>query len=209
MPRPSITTRVSTLEKRAGLEQGSSEDTLLLDNTQTSSYSSQPLGRSLKYTSLDAYYSEDLDYTPEEEVEVVRILDRRLFPFILLTTFVLNMDRTNISNAISDGLASDLGFGMDVINGATAIYAVVFAGFCMTGAVLAKLVGPSRCTYHPSPVVAVWTEGRCLGIPTLMFSWGLVTLAHALIKDKFGYITVRCRTSSSPFHPDIALSLLQ
>jgi hypothetical protein len=29
-----------------------------------------------------------------------------------------------------------------------------------------------------------------------MFSWGLVTLAHALIKDKFGYITVRCRTPS-------------
>jgi hypothetical protein len=27
-----------------------------------------------------------------------------------------------------------------------------------------------------------------------MFSWGLVTLAHALIKDKYGYITVRCRT---------------
>ncbi|KAJ3530239.1 hypothetical protein NMY22_g8656 [Coprinellus aureogranulatus] len=181
MARPPLTTRVSTLEKRVGLEQeqGSSETALLLDDTQSPSYSSHPHRRSLKYDSLDAHYSEDLVYTPEEEAEVVKILDRRLFPFILLTTFVLNMDRTNISNAISDGLASDLGFGMDVINGATAIYAVVFAGFCMTGAVLAKLVGPSR-----------W-------IPILMFSWGIVTLAHALIKDKFGYITVRCCTSCS------------
>lgn len=148
MSRPPNTTRVSALEKHAGLEEGLSESALLLDESQTTSYSSRSAhGRSPKYDSLDAHYSEDLVYTPEEEDEVVRILDRRLFPFILLTTFVLNMDRTNISNAISDGLASDLGFGMDVINGATAVYAVVFAGFCMTGAVLAKLVGPSRCTF--------------------------------------------------------------
>lgn len=27
------------------------------------------------------------------------------------------------------------------------------------------------------------------GIPVLMFSWGLVTAAHALIHDKSGYLT--------------------
>lgn len=27
------------------------------------------------------------------------------------------------------------------------------------------------------------------GIPILMFSWGLVTLAHALIENKAGYLT--------------------
>lgn len=151
MPRPPNTTRVSTLEKREGAEQGSSESTFLLEDVQTQSYSSGSHGRSLKYDSLDAHYSEDLVYSQEEEDEVVSILDKKLFPFILLTTFVLNMDRTNISNAISDGLASDLGFGMDVINSATAIYAVVFASFCMTGAVLAKLVGPSRCTLSSLP----------------------------------------------------------
>jgi hypothetical protein len=30
-----------------------------------------------------------------------------------------------------------------------------------------------------------------LGIPILMFAWGLVTGAHALIKDRAGYWTVR------------------
>jgi hypothetical protein len=35
------------------------------------------------------------------------------------------------------------------------------------------------------------------GIPILMFAWGLVTMAHALIKDKAGYLTVRvCKPAS-------------
>ncbi|KAJ7682018.1 MFS general substrate transporter [Mycena polygramma] len=130
--------------------------------TTTQTGSAEPLG-----------YVKDLDYTAEEEARVIRILDTRLFPWILLTTFVLNMDRTNHSNAISDNLPADLGFTIDTVNTATAIYAVFFSIFCLTGAVMAKIVGPAR-----------W-------IPILMFAWGLVTLAHALIKDKAGYLTVR------------------
>ncbi|KAF8207821.1 MFS general substrate transporter [Mycena galopus ATCC 62051] len=118
-------------------------------------------------------YVKDLDYSVEEEAQVVRILDTRLFPWILLTTFVLNMDRTNNSNAISDNLPADLGFTIDTVNTATAIYAVFFSISSFTGAVMAKIVGPAR-----------W-------IPILMFAWGLVTMSHALIKDKAGYITVR------------------
>ncbi|KAF7335238.1 MFS general substrate transporter [Mycena sanguinolenta] len=118
-------------------------------------------------------YVKDLDYSAEEESRVVRILDTRLFPWILLTTFVLNMDRTNNSNAISDNLPADLGFTIDTVNTATAIYAVFFSIFSFSGAVMAKIFGPAR-----------W-------IPILMFAWGLVTMSHALIKDRGGYITVR------------------
>ncbi|TFK19643.1 MFS general substrate transporter [Coprinopsis marcescibilis] len=145
----------------------STEGSFLLDDTAQSSYTTASRG-------MDAYFDEDLEYTPQEEEGVVQILDSRLFPYILLTTFVLNMDRTNISNAISDNLAEDLGFTIDTINMATAIYAVLFATFCLTGAIASKITGPSR-----------W-------IPILMFSWGLVTLGHVAIKDKAGYITVRC-----------------
>ncbi|KAF7313504.1 MFS general substrate transporter [Mycena chlorophos] len=135
------------------------------------------------------YFVKDLAYTEEEERAVVRILDTRLYPVVLLTTFVLNMDRTNISNAISDNLASDLGFTLTTVNTATAIYSVFFSLFCFTGAVMAKITGPAR-----------W-------IPILMFAWGWVTLSHALItvrefpllpigisirsKDRAGYLTVR------------------
>ncbi|KAI5119273.1 hypothetical protein M0805_008054 [Coniferiporia weirii] len=118
------------------------------------------------------FFVHDLEYSKAEEASVIRILDTRLFPWILLTTFVLNMDRTNNSNAISDDLPADLGFNIDVVNTATAIYSVLFSVSCLSGAVVAKIAGPSR-----------W-------IPILMFSWGLVTLAHALIKDKAGYLSV-------------------
>ncbi|KAJ7485714.1 MFS general substrate transporter [Mycena latifolia] len=116
---------------------------------------------------------EDLDYTAEEESAVIRILDTRLFPWILLANLVLNMDRTNHSSAISDNLPADLGFTIDTVNTGTAISAVVLSIFCFSGAVMSKIVGPSR-----------W-------IPILMFAWGLVTMSHALIKDKAGYLTVR------------------
>ena len=55
------------------------------------------------------------------------------------------MDRTNNSNAISDNLPEDLGFDIDVVNTATAIYSVLFSVACLSGAVVAKVAGPSRC----------------------------------------------------------------
>jgi hypothetical protein len=41
-------------------------------------------------------YDECMEWTDEEEQKVRNKLDIRLMSFILLTTFVLNMDRTNI-----------------------------------------------------------------------------------------------------------------
>lgn len=89
----------------------------------------------------------ELKYTRAEEGRIIRTLDTRLFPWILLTTFVLNMDRTNHSNAISDNLPQDLGFTIDTVNLGTAIYSVLFSIFCFSGAVMAKIVGPSRCSF--------------------------------------------------------------
>jgi hypothetical protein len=114
----------------------------------------------------DLSFVNSLVYTPEEEARVIRILDTRLFSWILVTTFVLNMDRTNHSNAISDNLPADLGFGINDVNTGLVIYAVFFATFTLSGAVIAKLAGPSR-----------W-------IPILMFAWSLVTLSYALIQNR-------------------------
>ena len=98
------------------------------------------------------FFIHDLVYTKEEEAKVIRILDTRLFPWILLTTFVLNMDRTNNSNAISDNLPEDLGFTINVVNTATAIYSVLFSIACLSGAVIAKMAGPARCEQNHTTV---------------------------------------------------------
>ncbi|KIK66417.1 hypothetical protein GYMLUDRAFT_193056 [Collybiopsis luxurians FD-317 M1] len=119
------------------------------------------------------FFIPHLAYTREEEARIIRILDTRLFPWVLLTTFVLNMDRTNLSNAISDNLPADLGFNTNTVNVGTAIYSVLFSLACLNGAVVCKIVHPARF------------------IPFTMFCWGLVTMSHALIKDRRGYLTVR------------------
>ncbi|KAJ1565975.1 hypothetical protein HK096_005553, partial [Nowakowskiella sp. JEL0078] len=118
-------------------------------------------------------YDPGLEWSEKEEKRIVWILDTRLMPWILLSTFVLNMDRTNISNAISDNLPANLGFDINTVNNATSIYAIVFSIFTFSGAILAKRFGPHR-----------W-------IPILMVSWGIVTLAHATITDAVGYYFVR------------------
>ncbi|KAI9357991.1 MFS general substrate transporter [Zopfochytrium polystomum] len=118
-------------------------------------------------------YDPSLEWTEAEENKIVWLLDTRIMPWVLLSTFILNVDRTNISNAISDNLPANLGFDNTVVNNATSVYAVFFSLFTFSGAVLAKKFGPHRV------------------IPGLMFAWGLVTLAHALIKDALGYYFVR------------------
>ena len=97
--------------------------------------------------SNNPFFDQDLEYTAKEEARVLHVLDRRLFPWVLLTTFVLNMDRTNNSNAISDNLPGDLGFTIDAVNTATAIYAVLFSLACLSGAIIAKWTGPARCKF--------------------------------------------------------------
>lgn len=42
------------------------------------------------------YYDVNLEWTEDEEQKVRRKIDLRLMSFILLTSFVLNMDRTNL-----------------------------------------------------------------------------------------------------------------
>lgn len=49
-------------------------------------------GTTLNYEAYDP----ELQWTKEEEDRVRRIIDIRLMPFILLMSFVLNMDRTNV-----------------------------------------------------------------------------------------------------------------
>jgi hypothetical protein len=77
---PAITEKVDIIdfsEKKQVVDSSSSFDTLQDER------------------SIDGYDS-SLEWTKEEESRVVRKIDFALFPFVLLMTFVLNMDRTNI-----------------------------------------------------------------------------------------------------------------
>ncbi|KAI8149747.1 major facilitator superfamily domain-containing protein [Fennellomyces sp. T-0311] len=92
---------------------------------------------------------------------------------MLLMAFVLNMDRTNHSNAISDNMAGDLGFTNDGVNNAILAYSIMFTVFTLPSNFIAKKIGAYR-----------W-------IPILMTSWAIVTWAHVLIHNYGSYMTVR------------------
>ncbi|KAL0083321.1 major facilitator superfamily domain-containing protein [Phycomyces blakesleeanus] len=83
------------------------------------------------------------------------------------------MDRTNISNAISDNLAADLGFTNDGVNTATLVYSFVFTLFTLPSTPMAKKLGAH-----------IW-------IPFLMSSWAIVTWAHTFIYDFKGFMCIR------------------
>ncbi|KAG2219906.1 hypothetical protein INT45_008543 [Circinella minor] len=118
-------------------------------------------------------YDKDLEWTEEEENKVRRIIDIRLFPLILLGSFVLNMDRTNLSNAISDNLASDLGFTNDDVNMTIMVYAILFTIFTLPSNFISKRIGAH------------------LWIPILMNAWGVITWAHALVHNLPGFFVIR------------------
>ena len=104
-----------------------------------------PTLEKLNFDPDNKFYIPNLTFSKEEEKEVIRILDTRMFTWLLLTTFFLNMDRTNHSNAVSDNLPEDLGFNLNTVNTGVALNAVFFSITCLSGSVMAKIVGPSRC----------------------------------------------------------------
>ncbi|CAO3694724.1 unnamed protein product [Umbelopsis ramanniana] len=142
------------------------DETLDIDDLSISSQSDLPLTSTIGYVP-------ELKWSAEEEDAVRSKIDRRLMSFVLLMTFVLNMDRTNISNAISDGLPADLGFDIDGVNKGTLVYAFVFTVFTLPSNIIVKRIGAN------------------LWIPLIMISWGIVTWAHVFITDFRGYLIVR------------------
>ncbi|KAH8553186.1 major facilitator superfamily domain-containing protein [Umbelopsis sp. PMI_123] len=150
----------------ANNEAATKDETLDVDDSNISSQDD------LMLTSTIGYIP-DLKWTVDEEDAVRNIIDKRLMSFVLLMTFVLNMDRTNISNAISDGLPADLGFDIDGVNRGSMVYAFIFTIFTLPSNVIVKRVGANN-----------W-------IPLIMSSWGIVTWAHVFITDFKGYLIVR------------------
>ncbi|KAI7848942.1 major facilitator superfamily domain-containing protein [Circinella umbellata] len=69
--------------------------------------------------------------------------------------FVLNMDRTNLSNAISDHLAENLGFTNNGVNTGILAYSIIFTVFTLPSNFISKKIGAHR-----------W-------IPILMSSWAI------------------------------------
>lgn len=83
-------------------------------------------------------------WTHREERAVRRKSDLRIFAWILVMFFALNIDRGNLSNAVADNLLDDVALSTNDYNNAQNMYRVGFLIAEIPSQMLGKKLGPDR-----------------------------------------------------------------
>ncbi|KAF4931443.1 putative transporter [Colletotrichum viniferum] len=106
--------------------------------------------------------SEGESWTQDEEKAVVRKLDWYLMPLLVVGFYVLQLDRTNISNALTDTLTQDLGIANNQVNiGNQLMLAGIVIAEIPSNLILQRVGAPVWLTLQ----VAIW------GTIALMEAW--------------------------------------
>ncbi|KAG0256751.1 hypothetical protein BG011_004328 [Mortierella polycephala] len=137
------------------------------------------------------YYDHHLTWTAEEEHRLVRIFDLKVLTWIGVMFFFLQLDRGNMSNALTDNIMVDLGINLDTITLGTTVFILFFCFFEIPSNMIIRRVGPHR-----------W-------IPFLMFFWGLATASQVWLKDKATFLICRALVGifEAGYIPGIAIYL--
>ncbi|KAH7117088.1 major facilitator superfamily domain-containing protein [Dendryphion nanum] len=130
------------------------------------------------YKPIDTYegihrYDPDFDWEPEEERKVVRKIDKRICTWVCLMFFALQLDRGNISQALSDNFLHDLGLNTNDYNYGQTIFFVSFLAAELPSQLISKKLGPDN-----------W-------IPVQMVSWSLVASMQAFLSGRKSYFACR------------------
>ncbi|KAL6865699.1 hypothetical protein ACO1O0_001795 [Amphichorda felina] len=105
------------------------------------------------------------EWTPKEERSVLKKLDFFLMPLLVSGFFVLQLDRSNIGNALTDTITTDLGITTDDVNLGNQLLGV--------GIVLAEI--PSN--------LLLQRLGAPVWLTIQMFIWGTIALTQAWCTD--------------------------
>ncbi|KAG0038294.1 hypothetical protein BGZ82_000601 [Podila clonocystis] len=137
------------------------------------------------------HYVHDLTWTEEEEKRIVRIFDFKVLSWIFVMFFFLQLDRGNMSNALTDNLMADLHIDLNTVTLGTTVFIIFFCFFEIPSNMIIRRVGPHR-----------W-------IPFLMFFWGLATAAQVFLKDKASFFICRALVGmfEAGYIPGIAIYL--
>ncbi|KAM0428021.1 hypothetical protein ACHAQK_011831 [Fusarium lateritium] len=112
-------------------------------------------------------------WTDVEEKAVVRKLDMTLMPLLVLGFYALQLGRSNISNALTDTLTTDLNITKDDVNlGDQLMTAGIIIAEIPSNIILQKLGAP------------VWLTGQIL-------IWGTVALAQAWVTNIHSFYATR------------------
>ncbi|KAH6957832.1 major facilitator superfamily domain-containing protein [Ilyonectria sp. MPI-CAGE-AT-0026] len=113
------------------------------------------------------------EWTQAEEKATLRKLDFFLMPMLVGGFFVLQLDRSNISNALTDTLTTDLGITSDDVNlGSQLMLIGIIVAEIPSNVLLQKLGAPIWLTFQ-------------------MFVWGLIALTQAWCTNIHSFYATR------------------
>ncbi len=113
------------------------------------------------------------EWTPQEEKRLVRKLDVRVCLWACIMFFSLQLDRGNLSQAVSDNFLKDLGLNTNDFNTGNTIFLCCFLATELPLQLISKKIGPDR-----------W-------LPTQMILWSIVSASQAALKGKKSFYATR------------------
>ncbi|KAK3114559.1 hypothetical protein LTR53_007013 [Teratosphaeriaceae sp. CCFEE 6253] len=177
--------RKSSLASIAGA--GFTTANILKSPVDTTQKGQQLNGNSTTFASqgLDAYYrpgdhwegihryDPSFTWEPSEEKKLVRRLDYKIAAFACLTFFALQLDRSNIGQALSDNMLKDLHMNTNDYNNGQTIFYCSFLVAELPSQMISKRLGPDR-----------W-------IPVQMVCWSLVASMQAFLSGRNSFFVCR------------------
>ncbi|KAI9719788.1 MAG: hypothetical protein M1812_003276 [Candelaria pacifica] len=130
------------------------------------------------YKPIDTYegkhrYDPEFQWEPKEEKKLVRKLDIKICSWVCLMFFALQLDRGNISQALSDNMLDDLHMNTNDYNTGQTIFYLFFLAAELPSQLISKKLGPDN-----------W-------IPVQMVSWSLVASLQSLLSGRSSFFTCR------------------
>ena len=148
------------------------------------------------YQPIDSYegrhrYDPKATWSIAEEKALIRRLDIRVCAYCCLMFFALQLDRANISQALSDNFLKDLGMNTDDYNTGQTIFYASFLAAELPSQLVSKKIGPDN-----------W-------IPIQMISWSIVACCQARLTGRATFFITRSLLGiiEGGFIPDVILYL--